>query len=118
MLPSHSAEQVAIASLLVTELAEYEQGLRRLVLDWDADLYRSLSDQYQFDRMQMYAAALPSLSVSWTELLISRAELMHAIWTGRVPPHANGKAIALQAQHHAMVAEVLRKCVAYISRPQ
>ena len=116
MLPSHSAEQVAIASLLVTELTEYEQGLRRLVLEWDPELYRSLSDQ--FDRMQMYAAALPSLSVSWTELLISRAELMHAIWTGRVPPHANGKAIALQAQHHAMVAEVLRKCVAYLSRPQ
>lgn len=116
MLPSHSAEQVAIASQLVTELAEYERGLRRLVLEWDSELYRELSEQ--FDRMQMYAGALPSLTVSWTELLISRAELMHAIWSARVPPHANGKAIALQAQHHALVAEVLRKCVAYISRPQ
>lgn len=116
MYPSHSPEQAAIASQLVTQLAEYEDGVRRLLQSWDTDLYRSLSEQ--FDQMQLYAEALPALTVSWTELLISRAELIHALWTGGVPPHANGKAMALQAQHHALVAEVLRKCVRYLSRPQ
>lgn len=113
MIPSHSPQQAAIARQLQQQLQAYDAGVRELLeRRWDPELYRSLSDQ--FDRMQMLASALPRVSVSWTELLISRAELMHAVWTLRAPSRINGKVVALQAQHSVLVQEVARRCRAYL----
>jgi hypothetical protein len=110
MFPSHLPQQAALACELVTALADYETGLRRLLHAWDADLYRELSDQ--FDRMQLMVPALPQLTLGWTELLISRAELMHALWTVG-PERSSGKVIACHAQHEAVLRDVVRKCLPY-----
>jgi hypothetical protein len=116
MFPSHSAQQSAIASQLAGELAEYEAGMHRLLEEhWDPELYRQLSDQ--FDLMQLQAQGLPRIAVSWTELLISRAELTHALWEERIPARVNGRVVALHAQHTMLVREVLRKCLRYVTRP-
>jgi hypothetical protein len=109
MFPSHLPEQRAIASQLVEELAAYEDDLRGLVeRRWDPELAGGLSAR--FDRMQMYAGALPSVSQSWTELLISRVELVHALWSVSSPSRIGGKVRTSYAQHQLRIAELRRQC--------
>jgi hypothetical protein len=113
MFPSHSPEQHAIASQLLEELDRYDDGLDVLVeRRWDPDLYRELSDS--FDRMQMYATALPALAGTWTELLISRVELSHALWKVGSPSRINGRILGIQARHKVLLAEMRRNCRAYL----
>jgi hypothetical protein len=114
MFPSHSPEQAAVASQLRSELADYQAGLRRLLeRRWDPELYRELSDQ--FDRIQMLSEALPRLASTWTELLISRVDLMHALWTVRAPTRINGRVVAFHARHHVMVEEARSKCALFVT---
>jgi hypothetical protein len=116
MMISHSPEQAAIATLLAEELAAYDRKLGELLHGgWDPAVYRSLSDQ--FDRMQMMAQALPLLSSSWTELLISRVDLTHALWSLSTPTRFNGRVRAYHAQHTELVEEVRRKCLRYLAPP-
>jgi hypothetical protein len=113
MFPSHSPEQAAIASQLADELESYAQGLHELLeRRWDPDLYRQLSDQ--FDRMQMFAQALPRIATSWTELLITRVELTHALWSLRAPSRMNGRVVALHAKHEECIREIRGKCRRYL----
>jgi hypothetical protein len=108
---SHSSEQAAIAAELDHQLAAYGAGLRVLLHGpWDPELYRQLSDL--FDRMQMAASLLPK--VSWTELLITRVELTHALWTLSTPSRINGKVVAFHARHQALISEVRRQCEEYL----
>jgi hypothetical protein len=113
MFPSHSPEQHAIASQLLEEIDCYEDGLDILVeRRWDPDLYRDLSDS--FDRMQMFATALPALSGTWTELLISRVELSHAFWKVGSPSRINGRILGVHARHKVLLAEMRRGCRTYL----
>lgn len=115
MFPTHSAEQSAIAAQLAADLVSYREGLRQLLQrHWEPDLYRELSEQ--FDRIQMKAAALPRLSVAWTEVLISRAELMQALWNLRTPTRINGRVEALHARHGQRVDDLIATCAGY-ARP-
>lgn len=112
MFPSHSPQQSAIAAQLVAELASYGQELDELIeRRWDPELYRSVSDR--FDRMQQYAEALLGLSTTWTELLISRVELMHALWSVSSPSRLGGKVRACHARHQELLAELRRKTRVY-----
>ena len=115
MMMSHSPEQAAIASELVRQLTAYEDGMRELLQRlWDPDLYRQLSDR--FDEMQMHATLLPKLAGSWTELLITRVDLTHALWTLTSPSRMNGKVVAFHAKHKVLIEEVRRKCGEYIAK--
>jgi hypothetical protein len=112
---SHSPEQATIASELDEELAGYETALRDLLQrHWDPDLYRRLSDQ--FDRMQMQATLLPKLGSSWTELMITRVELTHALWTVSAPSRINGKVVAHHARHKVLIEQVRCKCQEYVAK--
>lgn len=112
MVPSPSAEQSAIATQLDADLVAYREGLRQLLQrHWDPELYRELSGR--FDRIQMLAAALPRLSVAWTEVLISRAELMQALWNLPTPTRINGRVEALHARHGQLVDDLLARCARY-----
>jgi hypothetical protein len=110
---SHSPEQAAIACGLARKLTAYEDGLRDLLLRWDPELYRQLSDR--FDEMQMEAALLPGLAASWTELLITRVDLAHALWTLTTPSRINGKVVAFHARHKVLIEEVRSKCREYVT---
>jgi hypothetical protein len=111
---SHSPEQAAIASELARKLTAYEEGVRDLLLRWDPERYRQLSDW--FDEMQMEAALLPELAASWTELLITRVDFTHALWTHTTPSRINGKVVAFHARHKVVIDEVRRKCRGYVAR--
>lgn len=112
---THSPEQAALASGLVRKLTDYEQGLRDLLLHrWDPELYRQLSDR--FDEMQMEATLLPKLGASWTELLITRVDLMHALWTLTAPSRINGRVVALHARHKVLIEEMRSKCREYVEQ--
>ena len=115
MMMSHSPEQAAIASELVRELTAYEDDLRELLQRrWDPELYRQLSDR--FDEMQMHATLLPKLAGPWTELLITRVDLTHALWTLSSPSRINGKVVAYHAMHKVLIEEVRRKCLEYVAK--
>lgn len=117
MLASPSAEQSAIAAELAADLFSYRQGLRQLLQGhWDPESYRRLCEQ--FDQIQMRAPGLPGLSVTWTEVLISRAELMHALWSPQAPGRISGRVEALHARHERRLEELLAKCARYTCRPQ
>lgn len=111
---SHSPEQAAIAAVIDRELGEYEAGLRELLQrHWDPDLYRHLSDL--FDDMQMKAGLLPKLTSRWSELLITRVDLTHALWSMSCPARINGKVVAFHARHVVLIEEVRRKCREYVA---
>ncbi|GAB3645647.1 hypothetical protein [Ramlibacter alkalitolerans] len=111
---SHSPEQAAVAAELARQLTEYEDGLRTLLQGrWDPELYRALSNR--FDELQMKASALPLLSASWTELLITRVELTHALWTLTAPCRVNGRVVAYHARHQLLIDEVRRQCGEYMA---
>jgi hypothetical protein len=100
---------------LAAELEDYARGLVELLQRrWDPELYRSLSDR--FDRIEMYVNALPALAGAWTDFLISRVELTHALWSVRTPSRINGKVEAMHAQHRALIEDLARKCDAYMAR--
>jgi hypothetical protein len=112
---SHSPEQAAIASELDAALAAYEAGLGELLQRrWDPELYRRLSDQ--FDAMQMEATLLPKLATCWTELLITRVDLTHALWTVSSPSRINGKVVAFHTRHRVQIEDVRRTCREYIAK--
>jgi hypothetical protein len=113
MFPSHSPEQASIAAQLAQDLAAYDEGMRRVVRgQWEPAFYRKLADQ--FDRMQMQASLLPRLTACWSELLISRVELTHALWTA-VPSGNQARVAACHARHRLLVARVQRECQAYLA---
>jgi hypothetical protein len=69
----------AIAFQLAAELERYQEEADALIRGpFDSDLYQRVSRH--IDRMRMYAAALPSVSVAWVEVLIRHFELTHALW--------------------------------------
>jgi len=112
---SHSPEQAAIASEIAQQLGAYEDGLRELLQRrWDPELYRRLSDL--FDEMQMRATLLPKLAASWTELLITRVDLTHALWALSSPSRINGKVVAFHARHKVLIEEVRRRCLEYVAK--
>jgi hypothetical protein len=110
---SHSPEQAAIAAEIDRQLAEYDKGLCALLQGhWDPALYRHLSDL--FDAMQMKASLLPKLTSSWSELLITRVDLTHALWSVRTPSRIDGHVVAFHARHKVLIAEVRRECQEYM----
>ncbi|MBC5763319.1 hypothetical protein [Ramlibacter albus] len=113
MIPSHKAEQAAIARQLLEALARYDRDLSLLVArGLDAELAQRVSEQ--FDLMRSYSTALPTLSVTWVELLISRFDMTHAMWSNR-----NGgtthRVAKLHAYHRSIIDEARRKCGACIA---
>jgi len=113
VFPSHSPGQLAVARELADDLARYAAGLDQLVeRRWEPELYRELSDL--FDRMQMHAQALPQVVGAWSELLVSRVELTHALWQPRAPSRTHGSVIAVHAQHQQLIQALRGICLRYL----
>jgi len=109
MFPSHQAEQRAITFQLTAALDAYEHDLQALFdTPSEAAIYQRLAQH--FDQMQMYAASLPQLSVSWVALMISRAELMHALWRDAQDAGAHADGALLLEQHRDAVDALRRRC--------
>jgi hypothetical protein len=112
MIPSHAAEQAAIATQLLDALDKYERDIGVLVTaGLDAQVAQDVAQQ--FDRMRLYASSLPALSVTWVELLISRFDMTHAMWSNHRGGTTN-RVAKLYEYHRGILAEARRKCHAYI----
>jgi hypothetical protein len=93
-------------------LARYERHVRRLATTWlDMDLYLTVSREV--DEIRLICGALPQVAVPWTALLISHADLVHALWrTGQregVP--APGDAGLRLEEHLACIDSLARRCL-------
>jgi hypothetical protein len=102
----------AIAFQLAATLEAYEQdvaGLLRVKGSPDPELYRRISGH--IDRMRMYAASLPPVSVAWVEVLIRHFELMHGLWRAQHDPAQHDTLAASREQLTASVRRLSRCCV-------
>jgi hypothetical protein len=79
MSASHVPAARATAIHIAAALARYERHVRRLAATWlDMDLYRTVSKE--IDEIRRACRLLPGLALPCTELLVSHAELIHALW--------------------------------------
>lgn len=121
MSASHLPAMRATALHAAAALARYERHVRRLAATWlDMDLYQSVSNE--IDEIKVYCATLPQLARGWSGLLISHAELVHALWRGAAQDGEQAAAErALRLQEHlecidALARECLRTAEAYGER--
>lgn len=77
----------AIAFQLAATLATYEEHVAAMLHGpLDPESYRRASRD--IDEMRMYAAALPTVSVAWVEVMIRHFELTHGLWRAQHEPAA------------------------------
>lgn len=74
-----STPPVPPADILLAALERYALHVAQLTSRWqDADLYNRVSQDV--DAVRLACDAQPDLNSAWIGLLISHAELMHAVW--------------------------------------
>lgn len=106
--PSHAAQESAIAFQLAATLDAYEQELGKVRLG--GPTVDTLAQMAQhFDQMQLYAASLPQLSVSWVALLISRAEFTHHLWRAQGRTETGNLQLLLE-QHKDAIEGLRSRC--------
>jgi hypothetical protein len=99
----------AIAFQLAAELESYQEQADALIrAPFDPDLYQRVSRH--IDSMRMYAAALPSVSVAWVEVLIRHFELTHALWRLQHDGKASVELAALRKSLFDAVDRLSQKC--------
>lgn len=98
----------SIAAQLLGELDRYERDLEALVdKRWDPALNERSAAAADAIRLCAQACG-QAVSVPFTEFLISRAELCHALWSVRSPSRIGGRARALYTEHKAAIGSLRR----------
>lgn len=98
---------------LIRLLGEYAQVAATLDNGWDDEAYSTAATL--FDQIHMHASELSGVQVAWIEVLISRAEFVHALWAAR-----NGRAPGTApspAGHLGAVARLRRRCESLYAVP-
>ena len=117
MSAHHAPALDAIALQLVAALDRYEPDVARMADAWlDMELYGSVSAQ--IDEIRMFCAALPQLSVSWVELLIAHAALVHSLWRQRFgeAPADESVLAEVRARHAHCVQSLRRRCLRLLAQ--
>jgi hypothetical protein len=79
MSASQAPALSAIAFQFAAALQAYEEDLERLLQSrFDPEVYQRTS--VRMDEMRMYAAAIPTVSGPWVEVLIRHFEFTHALF--------------------------------------
>ena len=100
----------ALTFKLAAALEQYEADVRALVDNWlDRDLYRRLEEELK--QLRIYCASLPRLSVSWMDVLVSRARLMQALVRRGVQVPGPTREARLLGEHLAAVEGLRRRCL-------
>jgi hypothetical protein len=118
MSASHFPALGALALQTANALARYERHVRTLAATWlDMDLYNIVSGE--IDEIRRYCAALPDVGVPWSALLVSHAELIHALWYGdQRDSTAPANAVAGRLDEHlACIDSLARRCMRIAERP-
>lgn len=107
-LPALRATALQATSIL----ARYERHVRRLAATWlDMDLYRTVSAE--LDEIRSLCALLPQVTLPWVGLLVSHAELIHALWSNA---RQGGPTAAAEVDHQlrahlACIDALARRCL-------
>lgn len=102
----------ASARQIVRALARYERHVRRLAATWlDMDLYRTVSEE--IDEVRAICGVVPQLALVSAELLVSHADLVHALWrSGETGGPGSSPEVAAKLQEHlACIDSVARRCL-------
>lgn len=100
---------------VASALARYERHVRKLAATWlDMELYCTVSEE--IDGIQGYCSGIPAFSVSATSLLISHADLVHALWRHGQCPGDPGELEAKLRDHLACIDALARRCLRMVGR--
>lgn len=103
---SHTGSVVVQA--IAEQMLRYERLLSRLVQEpRDPELLQLLAEQTE--RVYICGQTLPRVAVSFTEFLVSRAELTHALWTANAA-RPGDNATTLHQEHVAALELLRRAC--------
>jgi hypothetical protein len=106
VLRASSARQATSA------LARYERHVRRLAATWlDMELYATVSAE--MDEIRRFATVVPALAVPCTAVLISHADLIHALWAANQPgaQPCPGEVDRRLEEHLHCIDALARRCV-------
>lgn len=109
---SHFPVIGASARETVAALARYERHVRRLAATWlDMDLYQTVSQE--IDEIKGFCALVPQLALPWAALLVSHADLVHALWrAGAHGGPTDSPQVERKLQDHlACVDSLARRCL-------
>lgn len=116
--------QEPIVIQLAAALRQYAEDAARLAREWrqEPDMKQYARVSRQADEIRNLCASDPEFAVPWVTLLVSHAELMHALWRASyasqpaaaddVEQHVRGHAhciAALLARCHSLLAEDARR---------
>jgi hypothetical protein len=107
---SQQSAQQATAMQIAVALRSYERHIRALVPSrLDVDLYQAAS--LEIDQLRAWCGTIPATSVPWIGLLISHAELMHALWTHKQHPDGGDEEIQQRLDEHiGRIQALARRC--------
>lgn len=110
MSASHFPVLRASALQTAAALERYEANVRRLVATWlDMDLYATVSQE--IDEIKAYCGTLPDVTLPWSALLVSHAELVHTLWrSGETGASRDDEVAARLAEHLACIAALAEAC--------
>jgi len=111
MSASEAAVIRASALYAAAALASYERHVRCLAATWlDMDLYHKVSAE--IDAIGQVCARLPGAQVPWVALLVSHAELVHALWRTSATPSLDSQDSTHALQEHLHCIDALaRRCM-------
>ena len=97
-------------------LARYERHVRKLAVTWlDMELYGIVSDEV--DAVRNCCGGIPELGVAGIALLISHAELIHALWRRGERSDDGDDEVATRLQDHlACIDTLARRCLRLLDR--
>jgi hypothetical protein len=115
MSARHHDGREAIAFQLAAALARYEDEVGALTASWpDQERYEGVSARV--DEIRLYAGELPEVSVGWIAVLISHAELVHALWQGGDQARQSEAVRELVREHVDCIAALRRKALALVAQ--
>lgn len=112
MSASHFPVIGASARETVRVLARYERHIRRLASTWlDMELYQTVSEE--IDDIKGHCSLVPQLALPWAALLVSHADLVHALWRSgqRTGADPAPEVAAKLAEHLACIDSLARRCL-------
>lgn len=114
MSKGHSIELAAAAAAALERLDLYHDCLDELLRSPDdTSLYRRNSDH--FEAMRGLTATLPHVRICWVDVLISRVELLDAVWRTKAGQDADRVFAGLHERHLEALRCFRRHCWDYIS---
>jgi hypothetical protein len=116
MSASQAQALSAIAFQFAAALQAYEEDVERLLQSrFDPEVYQRTSAR--MDEMRMYAAAIPTVSGAWVEVLIRHFEFTHALFRAHQQRGAGTDLPRLYEQLQHAIERLSQRCLQLVPAP-